>query len=87
VLLAPAGGEAPQLSARNRLVMTVRSTTPVGGLVRVRLEGPLSLAALVTRDSADQLTLRPGETVTALLKTAALTVYPAAPGVSASPPI
>ena len=73
VVLAPAA--TPEVSARNRLAMRVRSTSPVGGLVRVRLEGPLGLAAMVTRDSAERLDLRPGVEVTALLKTAALAVY------------
>lgn len=68
-------GPAGETSARNRLDMTVRSMTPVGGLVRVRLDGPVTLAALVTRDSAQQLGLAPGATVTALLKTTALNVY------------
>lgn len=71
--LGPVG--APQTSARNRLRMTVRSATPVGGLVRIRLEGPVSLAALVTRESADRLGLTPGANVLALLKTTALSVY------------
>lgn len=74
VTLAPA--EAPDVSARNRLRMRVRSTTPAGGLIRVRLEGPVRLAALVTRESAERLGVQPGAEVTALLKTAALHVYP-----------
>jgi molybdopterin-binding protein len=71
----PAVGGGAETSARNRLPMTVRSTTPVGGLVRVRLDGPVSLAAMVTRDSADRLGLHPGARVLAMLKTAALNVY------------
>jgi molybdate transport system ATP-binding protein len=71
----PAAGGGAETSARNRLHMTVRSTTPVGGLVRVRLDGPVSLAAMVTRDSADRLGLHPGARVLAMLKTAALNVY------------
>lgn len=73
VTLAPL--EAPDVSARNRLRMRVRSATPSGGLIRIRLEGPLSLAALVTRESAERLGIRPGVEVTALLKTAALHAY------------
>ncbi|HUG38943.1 MAG TPA: ABC transporter ATP-binding protein [Longimicrobiales bacterium] len=75
VTLAPA--EAPDVSARNRLRMRVRSVTPAGGLIRVRLEGPVALAALITRDSADRLGVAPGAEVTALLKTTALHVYAA----------
>lgn len=79
VVLAPA--EAPDVSARNRLRMRVRSVTPAGGLMRVRLDGPLTLAALVTRGSADRLGLAPGAEITALIKTAALHVYaPERPG-------
>ncbi len=65
----------PDTSARNRLRMTVRSVTPVGGMVRVRLEGPITLVALVTRGSADRLGITPGSEIVALLKTAALAVY------------
>jgi molybdate transport system ATP-binding protein len=74
-----AGTGVPETSARNRLPMTVHSVSPVGGLVRVRLEGPVSLAALVTRESAERLGLAPGAAVVALLKTAALNVYAAGP--------
>lgn len=74
VTLAPA--EAPDVSARNRLRMRVRSATPSGGLIRVRLEGPIPLVALITRESADRLGAKPGAELTALLKTAALHVYP-----------
>jgi molybdopterin-binding protein len=77
VVLAPA--DTPEVSARNRLRMRVRSVTPAGGLVRVRLDGPLTLAALVTRSSAERLGLAPGAHVTALLKTTALHVYPPEP--------
>jgi tungstate transport system ATP-binding protein len=80
VVLAPTEGTAAAgLSLRNRLTMVVRSTHPVGGLVRVRLDGPVPLAALVTRDSAERLVLVPGAEILALLKTSALNVYPAGP--------
>lgn len=75
VLLA-AGNESG-VSARNRLSLTVRSIRPVGGLMRIRLEGAVTMAALITRTSAERLELRPGSPVTALLKTTALSVYPA----------
>jgi molybdopterin-binding protein len=71
----PGAGAGAQTSARNRLAMTVRAVTPVGGLVRIRLDGPVSLAAMVTRDSADRLGLVPGARVQASLKTTALSVY------------
>jgi molybdopterin-binding protein len=70
-------GDGAGISARNRLPMTVRSMKPVGGLVRVHLDGPVGLAAVVTRRSADSLGLAPGGPITALLKTSALSAYPA----------
>lgn len=78
VLLAP--GDAREVSARNRLRMSVRSITPVGGLIRVRLDGPITLAALVTRESAHRLGLHLGCEITALIKTTALNVYRAEHG-------
>ena len=65
----------PDTSARNQLRMTVRSVTPVGGMVRVRLEGPITLASLITRGSAERLGIQPGAEINALVKTAALSVF------------
>jgi molybdopterin-binding protein len=67
--------EDPDTSARNQLRMTVRSVTPVGGMIRVRLEGPLTLASLITRGSMERMGIEPGTEINALLKTAALNVY------------
>jgi molybdopterin-binding protein len=67
--------EDPDTSARNQLRMTVRSVTPVGGMIRVRLEGPITLASLITRGSADRMGIEPGAEINALVKTAALNVY------------
>ncbi len=74
VVLAPVEATGPS-SARNRLRMRVSATSPAGGMVRVRLEGPLTLASLITRGSAERLGITPGAEVTALLKTAALNVF------------
>ena len=77
VTLAPAAAGDSEVSARNRIPMRVRSVTPAGGLIRVRLDGPLTLASLVTRGSAERLGLEVGAHVTALLKTTALHVFSA----------
>ncbi len=69
--------DADSTSARNRLVLTVAATSPAGGLVRVRLTGPAALVALVTRGSAEALGIRPGATVEARTKAAALRAYAA----------
>ena len=76
VTLSSADASA-ETSAVNRLPMTVRALTPAGGLVRIRLDGAAPLTALVTRQSVDTLKLEPGRRVNALLKAAALRVYPA----------
>ena len=67
--------EDPDTSARNCLRMAVRAVTPAGGLVRVRLQGAITLAALITRDSAERLDVEPGAELRALIKTTALNVY------------
>jgi molybdate transport system ATP-binding protein len=75
VLSGPEAGHAG--SARNHLMLRVAAMTPDAGLVRCRLEGPVDLVALITRDSARELGLAPGTPVTAHLKVSALRAYPA----------
>jgi len=60
-----------------RLPVRVAAVTPAGPLVRVRLEGPLPLVALLTRQSAERLALVPGAPAEARLKAAALRTFPA----------
>ena len=69
--------EVVSTSAVNRLAVTVRSTIPSGGLVRIRLDGAAPLTALVTRHSAGTLGLAQGVPATAYLKAAALRVFAA----------
>lgn len=69
---------AGESSARNRFRLVVGSVVPAGALVRVRLEGRPPLTALLTRQSAEALELRPGREVVAQLKATALRVFPAA---------
>jgi molybdate transport system ATP-binding protein len=61
-------GAASGTSPRNRLAGVIRSLTPEGPLVRVALDCGFILHALVTRTACNELELRPGETITALLK-------------------
>jgi molybdate transport system ATP-binding protein len=63
-------------SARNRLPATVVAASPEGPLVRVRLDCGFPLVALVTRTSVDDLGLRPGARVLALLKVPAIRLVP-----------
>ncbi|HUF12825.1 MAG TPA: ABC transporter ATP-binding protein [Longimicrobiales bacterium] len=77
VLLLGAEASEP-VSARNRFRLRVGGMTPLGGLLRVRLEGATPLVALITRSAATDLRLAPGVDVTALVKATALRAYPAA---------
>jgi len=66
---------APETSARNRFRLRVAQLTASGGLVRVRLEGDVALAALVTRQAAEALDLAPGREVEVQVKATALRVF------------
>jgi molybdate transport system ATP-binding protein len=63
-------------SARNRMAGRVRSVVPEGALARVELDCGFPLVAMVTSQSAAELALREGETVSAVVKATA--VHPAA---------
>ena len=82
VLVAP--DDAATSTPRNRTEATVATVTPQGGFVRVRLSGAIPLVALVTRDGADALGLRPGCRVAAHIKAVAARAYLAGPGGSAA---
>lgn len=64
-------------SARNVFPAVIRSLTPHGTGRRVALDCPFPLVALVTRHSAEDLGLRPGERVTASFKASAVHLFPA----------
>lgn len=77
VLISPANDDSPS-SARNRLTLRITSAAPSAGSVRLRLDGDLPLVALVTRQSAEMLELRPGRDVVARIKATAVRVLLAA---------
>ncbi len=60
--------DGPPLSARNRLPGRITATEPAGPLVRLRIDCGFTLMAAVTRLSVEELGLRPGRAVTAILK-------------------
>lgn len=65
--------EAPQrVSARNRLLGSIAEITPVGPLVRVTIDCGFPLVAVVTRQAQEELALRAGQHVTAVIKAAAI---------------
>lgn len=73
LILADAPRES---SARNRFEATVTEVRPVGGLFRVRLDGPPEVLAVITRSSAEGLGVRPGARFTVHVKATALHAFP-----------
>ena len=61
------GADTPS-SPRNHLPSTVRSVTREGTLMRVELDCGFRLAALLTRQACEELALKPGDRVVALVK-------------------
>ena len=73
ILLSATGAAA---SARNRLPGVVRSVADTGPLVRVELDCGFPLVVALTRPACADLELRPGATVTALIKAPHLHLIP-----------
>lgn len=69
--------QEPQGSARNRIRARVREVRSLGALVRLRLDGPAELVAVVTRASASELGLGEGRTVWVQVKATALHAFEA----------
>ena len=62
-------------SARNRLTGVVRSVEVDGVMALVEIEaGPFLLTAAITRDSVDELALKPGVEATAVVKATSVMV-------------
>jgi molybdate transport system ATP-binding protein len=70
VTLEPVGAAHPG-SARNRVAGRIASMTALGNRTRVAIETPQPLAADITRASAEQLGLTPGDEVVASWKASA----------------
>jgi len=71
------GGEGDAgMSARNRLAGTVRSVEIDGLLAQVEIDvaGPCRVVAVITRDAARALDLRPGAAATAIVKATSVMV-------------
>lgn len=68
------GGEA--LSARNRLAGVVTEVTVDGLLAKVEIDviGPSRVVAIITRESAEELELKPGASVSAVIKATSVMV-------------
>ena len=67
--------ESHELSARNRLRGIVREIRREGLLAQVEIEaGPFRVVAVITREAADDLGLRPGSPATAVIKATSIMV-------------
>lgn len=76
VLVVTADHDVRGLSARNHLTGRVTALEPLGAVVRVRVDCGFPLAALVTRQAADELGLEPGAAVAALVKAPSVHLIP-----------
>jgi molybdate transport system ATP-binding protein len=74
VMLQRDGGGAG--TARNRLPARVVAVRPGSPLTRVELDGGFPLFAFITRPACEELELRAGVTVTALIKAPAVHLIP-----------
>jgi molybdopterin-binding protein len=63
-----------EVSARNQFRLRIAALGGAGGLAQLRLEGALTLSALLTRTSVEALGLAPGKDVIAHMKATALRV-------------
>jgi molybdopterin-binding protein len=70
------GSEAHTLSARNRFRGVVHSVEVDGLIARVEIEvtEPSRVVAIITRESAEELALRPGQSATGVIKATSVKV-------------
>jgi molybdopterin-binding protein len=70
------GAEPHPSSARNRFRGAVSDVTIDGLLaqVEIRIEGPARVVAVITREAAEELDLRPGSPATAVVKATSVMV-------------
>ena len=69
-------GTRPSSSARNHLAGIVTDVRPAGPVSRVAVDCGFALTALVTRQAAQDLDLKPGTPVTATVKASAIHLIP-----------
>ncbi len=70
------GRDTEDLSARNRFRGVVRAVEIDGFLARVELDvtAPARVVAIITREAAEELDLRPGRAATAIVKSTSVMV-------------
>tara|TARA_Y100000588_G_scaffold344596_1_gene391005 strand:+ start:77 stop:781 length:705 start_codon:yes stop_codon:yes gene_type:complete len=78
LVLGPPSSPHRELSTRNLVYATITDRRDLGGLVRLRMQGPPELVALVTRDAARELSVEVGTRVAVRIKATALHAFPTA---------
>jgi molybdate transport system ATP-binding protein len=63
-------------SPRNCLPVVVQSLTAEGPVIRIDLQGGFALAAILTKQACEELALRPGDELTALIKAPQIHLIP-----------
>jgi molybdate transport system ATP-binding protein len=76
VLLVAADHDLAGMSARTHLSGVVSAMTPLGAVVRVGIDCGFPLVALITRQAAEELGIRPGVRVTAIVKAPSVHLIP-----------
>jgi molybdate transport system ATP-binding protein len=69
-------GRPSRSSPRNCLPVVVRKLTAEGSVVRIELEGGFPLAAILTKQACEELSLAPGDAVMALVKAPQIHLIP-----------
>lgn len=68
-------GTTVEGSPRNRFTARILDVRPAGGLLRLRLDGPVEMVAVVTRAAGAELDLEPGASVSVQVKATALHAF------------
>jgi molybdopterin-binding protein len=76
VVLSREADAYPSLSARNHMRATVARVRSAGPYVRVEINAGFPLVALVTKQSREDLSLKPGSSVFATFKATAVHLIP-----------
>ncbi len=79
LVLGPPDQPPTDLSTRNLLYATITERREMGGVVRLRMRGPVELVALVTQEAANELAADPGTRVAVRVKATALHAFPTGP--------
>lgn len=76
VVLAPAADSGPRSSARNRLPGRVQRILSAGAQARVIVDCGFPVVSLITKQSLEEMALKPGDTVVATFKATAVHLIP-----------